>query len=150
MPNNTCLVYGGTAMLFMNSGATLCALAFATSSKLTVNLSTREITSKDSANWTEKCAGRFDWSMSSENLMNFASTGSTLSTDELYNYFVLRCPVDVAFASASGTSPSWTVNTGVKRFVGCAIITSLDMNATNGETATYSVALEGTGTLSIC
>lgn len=151
--NSTYLQYGGDLMIFLapTSGGTLQPAAFATSAKLTINLSVREVTSKDSGDWTDNLGGKFAWTMSSDHLLNFSSTGTTLSTDEIYAYFLAKIPVSVAFASKSGTSPSWTVGsgTGKKKFTGQALITSMDVTAANNESATYTINLEGTGALAI-
>ena len=139
------LVYGGDAMIFVAASP----IAFSTNAKLTVNTKTRDISNKDSSNWVEKKAGRYDWSCSSDAFMNFAATGTTHDITDLYTYFVSGTTVSVAFGSKTGTTPSWTLNTGVKYFTGNAIITSFDMNSPDGETGTYTINLEGNGVLSL-
>lgn len=149
MANNQFLSYGGDLMLFAHSGASVQPLAFSTSSKLTVNLATREISSRDSGNWKESAAGKLDWSVSSDSLLSFSATGTTQSFEELYNYQINRCPVNIAFAHKTGTSPSWTVDSSKKKFTGCGFITSLDVNSQDNDNATYSVNIIGSGPLSI-
>jgi predicted secreted protein len=153
MVNANQIVYGGTAMIFISTGTTNANLqpaAFSTAAKLTVNLGTREISSKDSADWSEFSGTKFDWDMSTDTLMNLSGvTGSTLSTKEIYAKFVAKQTVYVSFASATGTAPSWTKNTDAVNFTGQAIITNMSFDAPNYESATASIALKGTGVLAI-
>lgn len=143
--DNQRLVYGGDLMVFVGSTP----IAFSTSAKLSVSVKTREISSKDSANWTEKQVGRYDWNCSTDALMSFIASGTTLSVEDLYASFTGGTLVNITFGSKTGTSPSWTLNTGIKYFSGQAYITAFDFNGSDGETATYSVTFEGTGTLSL-
>jgi predicted secreted protein len=152
--NTNQIVYGGDMMIFLNpTGTTSTGVqpaAFSTGAKLTVNLGTREISSKDSGDWSEFAGGKFDWDASSEHLMNLSGvTGTTLSTKEVYASFVAKSPVYLALASKTGTSPTWTISSTKVKLSGQALITSMDFNASNGETATYSISLKGTGVLSI-
>ena len=148
--NGSYLQYGGDLMLFAlptTSGATLQALAFSTSAKLSISMATREISSKDSGDFIEKMPAKFSWNISTDALMNYVSTGTTQSTDEFTGYMLSKKLLNVAFASKTGTSPSWTVDASKKKFTGTAWITSIDLNAGDGATATYSIQLEGTGPL---
>jgi predicted secreted protein len=144
---NDYLTYGGDLMVFISSGATKEAIAFSTSAKMSISMKTRDVSSKDSGNFTEKKAGKYDWNMSTDALCNFSTTGTTMSVDDLYNYFIAGILVNVGFGSKTGTSPSWTMNAAAKNFTGTALITSMDLNSGDGETATYSIQLEGSGPL---
>ncbi len=150
--NQKFLVYGGDYMIFINpSGSTnLQPCAFSTTAKLTVTLSTRDVSSKDSGDWNEYLGSKFDWDLTSDNLMNLSGvTGTTLSTKEVFQYFIAKQPVYIAFASKTGTSPSWTVSGSALKFTGQALITSMDMNAADKANGTYTIAMKGNGVLSI-
>ena len=150
MVNNDKLVYGGDLMLFLATGATVMALAFSTSAKLAISMDTREISSKDSTgDFKDYAAGKFGWTVSSDALVNYSSTGNTNSVDELYTMMISKSLVNIAFASKAGTStsPSWTVSTTSKKYTGQAYITSIDLNASDNDNATYSINLQGTGAL---
>lgn len=144
--DNSKIVYGGDMMLFISSGATKLPLAFSTSSKLSVSTKTRDLSNRDSSNWTEKASGRFDWNASSDGLLSFSVSG-TNGMDVIYSLFTAGLPVNVAFASKSGTSPSFTVDSAKKNFTGTGIIVSIDMNSADADTATYSITIEGSGAL---
>jgi predicted secreted protein len=149
MPSFDKLSYGGDLMLFAHSGSTVQPVAFSTSSKLTINMATRTVSSRDSGDWDEIATGKFSWTMSSDALVSFASTGTTQTVEELYSYFVNKKAICVNFAHKTGTTPSWTVDSSKKKFSGLSYITSLDINSSDGDQATYSVNLQGTGVLSI-
>lgn len=148
MVNNEYLVYGGDLMLFASSGATVAPLAFSQSAKLSISMDTREISSKDSTgDFKDYASGKFGWTVSSDALVNFAATGTTNSVDDLYTMMINKTLVNIAFGQKTGTSPSWTVNTNKKRYTGQAYITSIDLNASDNDNATYSINLQGTGAL---
>lgn len=145
--------YGGDVMLFIkaNSGATEKPVAFSTTATLNVTMATRETTSKDSANWTEKLGGRFDWNVSSDALYALsggtgASTGTTYF-DELFVMFKAGNVIPMTFAVKTGTSPNWTKTSGKKYFSGEILLTSISVNASDGDNTTYSFSAEGSGEL---
>ncbi len=147
--NNDKLVYGGDLMLFVGTGTTKNPLAFSQSAKLSVSMKTREISSKDSGQWTEKASGKYDWNCSTDGLLSFDVTGATSSIDMVYELFLAGEDVSIVFASKTGTTPLWTVDSTKKSFTGTALITSLDINSGDGDNATYSISLEGTGQLTL-
>lgn len=149
MADNSKLIYGGDLMLFIGSGSTKNPLAFSTSAKLSVNTKTREISSKDSGNWTEKLAGKFDWNCSTDALLSYSVTGSTTSCDVVYQLFLAGQPINVAFAVKTGSSPYWTADATKKAFSGQGIIESMDITAGDNDTATYSISIAGSGALAL-
>ena len=154
MVNSNQLVYGGAVMIFVNPTGTTSTgalpSAFSTSAKLTINLSDREISSKDSGDWQEFAGNKFSWTMSTDALMSLSGvTGNTLSTKKVYNAFISKVPVYMSFASATGTAPSWTQATGKVKFSGQALITSMDFNAGDNTEGTYTFTSKGNGALAI-
>jgi predicted secreted protein len=147
---NSKIVYGGSMMLFITSGATKMPVAFSTSAKLDLTLDIREISSKDSGIWKEKAAGKWDWNASTEGLMAFSLiTGTTMDIDDLFTLMIARDPVTLSFGITSGSTPSWSLDTSKKYFGGSAIITSLSLNAPDNDNATYSITLEGASELTL-
>ena len=145
---NDKIVYGGNLMLFVGSGVTKKPLAFSQNAKLGVNMKTREISSKDSSgSWTDKAAGKYDWNASTDGLLAFTLSGATSGMDEIYNLFVAGLPINMVFAQKTGTTPFFTIDATKKNFTGTALITSIEMSAPETESATYSINLEGTGSL---
>lgn len=133
------------------------SIAFATSHTLEVSLDTREISTKDhGGKWSEAEAGKINWSMQTENLVG--NPGEGKGYDDLLDLMIAREPIDVVFA-LEGDSPNydagkldyvptggWTAKSGNGR-KGKAIITSLSLNAPNGEYSTMSATFQGVGAL---
>ena len=147
--DNSKIVYGGDMMIFLTSGATKTPVAFSTSAKLSLSVKTRDISSKDSGVWTDKLSGKLDWNVSTDGLLNFTPSGGTWGVESLFAQMVGRAAVTVTFASTSGTAAGWTLDASKKNFTGQAIITSLEINASDGDNGSYSISLEGAGSLVI-
>ncbi len=142
MANN--VILGSDLMLFKYDATTskYKPLACATSCKLSISTGTLETSSKDSGSWVNKQASKLSWTASSDNLFTIDDF------DALADLQMSRSTVRLGFSIASGTSPNWEMTTSDgKQWFGDAIITSLEMNASDGDNATYSVQFEGIGAL---
>lgn len=140
MANNIIL---GTDLMLFKAGK---ALAAATSCKLTIQANTLETSSKDSGKWTTKQAAKLSWNCSSDNLFTVANY------KELADALIARQEVEIRFSTVKNPDS----NTGVPEggwvanddgYKGMAIITQLDLTASDNENATYTVSLEGSGAL---
>ena len=147
MSDTSSLIYGSDLMIFVGSGTTVTPLAYTTSAKLSISMGTKDVSSKDSGNYAEKVGTRFDWNASSDGFTSYTVTGNTNSIDEVFVLQALRQPVNVTFGFKTGVTPSWTVDATKRLFKGTALITSIDVNADNDGSSTYSIKLEGTGAL---
>lgn len=147
------IIKGENLMLFMGGKS----IAFATSHTLELSLDTREISTKDNGGkWSEVEAGIISWTMQSENLVG--NPGEGKGYDDLVDAMIARQPVDVVFALEGDStnydggkldavpSTGWKPKTGNGR-KGKALITSVSLNAPNGEYATMSISLTGVGAL---
>lgn len=115
-------INGSNLMVFV--GGKL--VAFATNHKVTITTKILENASKDHASGTT--IKTISWMMSTENL--FVYDGDKLGQS-----------VDVVFTiNEKGTASTI-------QYTGKAFVQNLDINAPNGDNATYSVQLEGTGEL---
>jgi len=137
----------------MGAGASKLPVAFSTSAKLSISMSTKEATSKDSGIFTDKIAGRLDWNMSTDGLLSYSLTvddATRNSIDDIYTLMTARLPITIVFASKTGTSPDWTVSAvaPAKSWTGKGFITALEQNA-DTDSATYSITIEGTGALTM-
>lgn len=139
-------INGSDLMIFVGGES----LAFATNHSLTINSETNDTTSKDTGGlWTSASLKKLNWEISADCL--FATTGEGSTMDELFSSMITGTPVTVVFTTKTGTATTvptggWTAAT-TNKFSGSALITSLTLNAPNGEDATYSVTLTGTGAL---
>lgn len=151
------VIQGGDMMLFIKKGTDYKSIAFATNHSITINLETKETSTKDSGGkWQTSEAGIMSWTANSENLMGNESQG--YSYDELFALMIAREPIDVRFA-LEGNSTDYgankldTVPTGgwkpaaTKYYEGKALITALTKNAPNGDKASFTCDLTGIGAL---
>lgn len=149
------IIKGSNLMLFGKKSDKMVSVAFATNHTLNVTVDTQDTSTKDNGLgiWKEFEAGLIGWTTQSDSLVG---AGEGLDYDELFDKMVNREPIDVAFG-VPGNAPQstndsskvpaggWTPSTNY--YSGKAIITSLDVNAQNGETANGSISLTGTGPL---
>lgn len=147
------IIKGENLMLFMGGKS----IAFATSHTLEISLDTREISTKDNGGkWSEVEAGILSWTMQSENLVG--NPGEGKGYDDLVDAMIAREPVDVVFSLEGDStdydagkldavpSGGWKPKTSNGR-KGKALITSVSLNAPNGEYATMSISMTGVGEL---
>ena len=150
------VIQGGDMMLFIKKGSDYKSIAFATNHSITINLETKETSTKDSGGkWQTSEAGIMSWTANSENLMGNESQG--YSYDELFALMIAREPIDVRFALEGdstdyGANKLDTVPTGgwkpaTKYYEGKALITALTKNAPNGDKASFTCDLTGIGAL---
>lgn len=139
-------VLGKDLMLFVGGKA----IALASSCKLSLSAETIDTQSKDSGIWTEKDIKKLSWSGSSENL--FSADADANSYDALFELMLARKPIPILFGipanADAGEMPEtgWTLPTG-KHYSGKVLITNLELNAPDGDKATFSATFDGTGAL---
>lgn len=145
MTNST----NGSDLMIFKDGK---SLALATSCKLGISIETVETSSKDtSGKWKTSKAKKISWTLNTENLYADASEEGAVFNDMFKVATGASNEFEAVFTTkneSADTVPAsgWTPkpNTGYK---GKIIITSLEMNAPNGENATWSASFEGTGPL---
>lgn len=107
----------------------------ATSASLSLNHSVRDITSKDSAGWSESLEGLRDWTIDFEGLFAYDATYGIV---DLEGVLTARTAVTVRFSTESSTD---------EYFEGTAFLTSLSADAATEESSTFSGSFQGTGAL---
>jgi predicted secreted protein len=149
------IIKGSDLMVFATIGSTLKSIAYATNHTLTVGSSSTEISTKDSGGgkWVETNVQKLNWSMSTENLFAWEGGGEGQSFDDLFAKMVSREPLTLVFAlENSSTKPDvvptggWTPATA-PRYTGSAYITDLQINAPDGDNASFTATFTGTGAL---
>lgn len=147
------VIKGGDMMLFVGGKS----IAFATNHTLSISADTKETSSKDSGGlWQTSEVGVLSWTCKSENL--FGNDVEGIGYMELFDMFKARTPITGIFAlegnstdyadNKLGAVPAdgWTPKTG-DGLTGQMIITNLELNAPNGDNATFSVDFTGVGEL---
>lgn len=140
-------IKGQELMLFLEGKS----IAFATSHTLEVSAETADTSNKDEGggDWATSEISKMSWTASSENL--FSVDGDGKGYDDLFDLMIKKTPITAVFGRKTETatevpSQGWTAQTtGV--YEGKVVITSLSLNAPNGEYATYSVQFTGVGEL---
>lgn len=146
------VIKGGDLMLFVNGKS----IGYATSHTLSISVDTKETSTKDSGGkWQTSEAGVISWTASSENLVSNDQQG--VGYNDLVNYMINRTTVSGVFALEGDSNLPTTkldnVPTGgwnpknTYKLSGDMIITSVELNAPNGENATFTVQFTGTGAL---
>lgn len=147
------VIKGGDMMLFVDGTS----IGYATNHTLSISADTKETTSKDSGGkWQTSEVGTLSWTCSSENLCSDDEAG--IGYKELIDMMVARKPITGVFA-LEGSSPDlgegkldavpedgWTAKSK-NGYTGKMLITNVDLNAPNGDNATFKVDFTGVGAL---
>lgn len=140
-------IKGGDMMLYLSGKS----IAFATSHTLEITAETQDVSNKDqgSGDWSSQEASILSWSASSENI--YSEDGAGDNYEDLFDLMVAKQPIDAVFAKKAETTTDvptegWTPKAG-SGYNGKVIITSLSLNAPNGEFATYTAQFQGVGAL---
>lgn len=143
------VISGSDLMLFVKGKS----IAFATNHKLSITAETVETASKDDGGkWVKKCVKKLSWNTSTENLFSVDGAGSNY--DDLFDLMTNRTEIELIFSLEKDynnkadevPSTGWTPSTD-KQYKGKAVITSLELNAPNGDNATFTASFEGVGAL---
>lgn len=136
-------ILNGTDIKVYDSGTGI-LVAFAQNGSLNINHSLREITNKESAGWKESLEGLRDWSVDLDGAYAWTdASGSALTNgaDDLLNtYLLTRTALTIKFGNVTGA-------TGDIVYSGSVWLTSFSVSAGTEDTATYSLSLEGTSTI---
>jgi len=145
MPATTGIVNGTNLRIYLNLGAGLVAVAYATSCTLDMSRDLRESVTKDSTGggqtgWRTIRPGQKSGTLSGEGLVAFDADTNT-------NH---KSMTDLFGAYSDGDSITWrftTDNAGDDFLSGSAYITNLSLNAGAEEDSTYSFTAEVDGTI---
>lgn len=108
-----------------------------TSASLSVTMATRDISTKDSAGWSEVLEGQKAWTLSGEGLVVYSNTGKA-TPDDLFTFLNNRTKVYIEFGSTTSTEIFYS---------GQGYFTEFSNDAGFEDNVTYSFSFQGTGTL---
>lgn len=139
-------IQGSDMMLFVNGKS----IAYATSHTLTINGDTQDTSNKDEGggDWASNEISKLSWTAKSENMYSIDGAGSNFG--DLFDLMVAKTPITATFSKKTETTTEvpengWTASK--PDYEGKVVITSLELNAPNGEYATYTVEFTGVGAL---
>lgn len=142
-------------MVFLDSGET--SVAYATNHTLTINAELTNTSNKDENNsvsgatWQSQESNILSWEASTENLYSLDGEGNNFA--DLFDYMVAGDPIQLIMGMASGSTSDvptggWSPNKSNVYYKGNALINSLQLNAPNGENASYTANFTGVSALS--
>ena len=148
------VIKGGDMMLFV--GGT--SIGYATNHTLSISADTKETSTKDSGGkWQTSEVGILSWTASSENLMSNDEEGKGYT--DLVDYMINKTVLTGVFTLEGNSTDldankldnvpngGWIPNNNTPALTGQMIVTSVELNAPNGENATFTVNFTGTGAL---
>ena len=120
-------------------------VAQSTSCTIHLALEIAEDTTKDTDDdWIQNEPVGISWDGQIDGLIFGDNTETAYTTEELISMLTAGLPVEVAFASASGTQNR---EEGDKMLTGTAILSDIQLTAQVDDVSTYSAKLTGTGDL---
>jgi TP901-1 family phage major tail protein len=136
----TGLVNGTLIAIYKDVAGTLTKVANATSSDFELTRDTIDATNKDGGVYKEFLVGLAGWTMNAEGIFEEDGGVTGISAKELLDDIIAGTAITVVMTSKVS---------GDLKVSGSAIITSFSWNAPVNDVATFSVALQGTGTLTV-
>lgn len=141
-------IKGQELMLFLGGKS----IAYATSHTLEISAETSDTSNKDEGggDWASNEVGLLSWSAKSENMYSVDGNGNNYK--DLFDLMIKKTPITATFSKKTETNSDVTETTAgwtasKPDYEGKVIITSLELNAPNGDYATYSVEFTGVGEL---
>ena len=136
-------IFNGTDLILKvspSNGGTAVKLMHSQTVSLSVNTDTIDISTKDSAGFRDLIGGQKSFSLSADGLMDFATGGSDTELDELFTQMLARTAVTFVFGIADASAYNMS---------GSGFITSIEVSGGTEDAPTYSVSIEGSGTLTV-
>lgn len=128
-------IYNGTLQVLKMDGTQLAELTNVT---MSLSQETFDVTSKESAGWTEILPGVRSATFSCEGIADFQATNKDLAD------------VFAAYTGRTAVAIEWTNGvTGDKKVSCSAYITSCEISAGMEDTVTYSIEFQSTGALTV-
>ena len=130
----TGIIKGSAIGLYINDKL----LALGKSHSITINMETRDISSKSSGSWQDFAAGLLSWEVSGSHLEAYDVNDAKSSSGILLNAMLTRIPIQIKY----------TTNVlGDRVFSGTVFITSFTEESPDGDNVSYSYSLKGKGKL---
>lgn len=134
------------------------AVALATNHTLTLNTETSDTSSKDDGIWSDAEITGMSWQATSESIGAYSGDADNdLSYEELIDLYMKGEPVDLVCGIPKNKTndgvpdDGWEVpdstSTSLVHYTGKALITSVELNAPNGENSSISATFTGVGKL---
>lgn len=136
----TGLVNGTLIALYKDVSGTLTKVANATSSDFELTRDTIDATNKDGGQYKEFLVGLAGWTMNAEGIFEEDGSATGISAKDLLDDVIAGTAITVVMTSNVS---------GDLKVTGSAVITSFAWNAPVNDVATFSVSLQGSGSLTV-
>ncbi len=136
----TGLVNGTLIALYKDVAGTLTKVANATSSDFELTRDTIDATNKDGGQYKEFLVGLAGWTMNAEGIFEEDGSATGVSAKDLLDDVIAGTAITVVMTSNVS---------GDLKVTGSAVITSFAWNAPVNDVATFSVSLQGSGSLTV-
>jgi TP901-1 family phage major tail protein len=136
----TGLVNGTLVALYKDVSGTLTKVANLTSTDFELSKDTIDATNKDGGSYKEFLVGLSGWTMNAEGIFEEDGGVTGISAKDLLDDIIAGDPVTVVMTSNV---------TGDLKLSGSAVITSFAWNAPVNDVSTFSVSLQGSGSLTV-
>lgn len=136
----TGLVNGTLIALYKEVSGALVRVANLTSTDFELSKDTIDATNKDGGNYKEFLVGLSGWTMNAEGIFEEDGGITGVSPKDLLDDIIAGDPLTVVMTSNV---------TGDLKLSGSAVITSFSWNAPVNDVSTFSVSLQGSGTLTV-
>ena len=117
-------------------------LAHSQTVSLDISNSLIDITTKDSNSWTERLSGQRTFSLSTDGLLDYDTTG-THDVEALADFAIAGTELHFSF----GVTENGTLSTGDVVYTGSGFVSSFGQSGGTDDAPTYSLALDGNGAL---
>lgn len=142
------IIRGNDLMLFAKgTGSTYESIAWATNHTLTLQGEVLQTSTKDHGKWSAKQISKLSYSINADHLF------STLDFGKLFDKMIAREEIPIIFGVASNAdddagmpSGGWTPDQS-NCYKGAIVLTSLNINASESDNASFSMSAEGVGKL---
>lgn len=155
------IIAGKKLMLLVKDGTgNYKSVAYATNHTFSTSASTIDVSHKDledvsGGKWDDQDIDTLTWSITTENL--YAADGEGHTFSDLFTLYAAGTTLEVKFGLVADSSTGvptggWVPESGSaapEYLSGKCVITSLDLNAPNGEKASFSATLTGKGAVTI-
>ena len=117
-------------------------LAHAQTVTLDISNALIDITTKDSNSWTERLSGQRTFTLSSDGVLDYDTTG-THDTVALADFAIAGTELHFSF----GVTADGTLSTGDVVYTGSGFVSSFGQTGGTDDAPTYSISLDGNGAL---
>lgn len=133
-------IINGTKLNVYVDNGSLEVIGFATSCSLSITHETRNTTNQTSTGWNTRMPGNRDWEVSCDGYITMLGNASNkLNAHEMYDQYIDNRQI---FTLRFGNEVNGDI-----RYEGFAYMTSMEMNGSNEESATYSMSFIAAGPL---